>query len=98
MKPHGGRDRDHQLPLPDGPGGLFILVYHGQVSADSDGPVEFCKPVPADQAAAFAAALPALTLRTEPAHQEAYIQPGHAQLTAPQWELLTQSLGDWVAA
>jgi hypothetical protein len=43
---------------------------------DSDGPVEFCWPVPDDQAAEIAAGFLDLTLRTEPAHQEAFVGQG----------------------
>jgi DNA-binding transcriptional MerR regulator len=53
--------REHKLPQLDGPGGEVFLIYHGEVSADSDGPVEMCRPVPAGQAAQLAAAVPALT-------------------------------------
>ncbi|MFC5830548.1 hypothetical protein [Nonomuraea insulae] len=31
--------------------GAPFMIYHGEVSADSDGPVEWCWPVPDDQAA-----------------------------------------------
>ena len=43
------------------------------MNQDSDGPVEFCWPVPQDLAGQLAASFPGLTLRTEPAHQEAYV-------------------------
>jgi hypothetical protein len=52
------------------------LVSIGEVSGDSDGPVEFCWPVPGDQAAEIAARFPDLTLRTEPAHEEAFVGQG----------------------
>ena len=42
-------------------------IYWGQVSADSDGPVEWCKPVSAAEAEGLAAQFPELTLRVEPA-------------------------------
>jgi DNA-binding transcriptional MerR regulator len=41
-------------------GGPFT-IYYGEVSGDSDGPVEFCWPVPDDQAAEIAARFPDLT-------------------------------------
>ena len=43
------------------------------MSADSDGPVEWCKPVPQAEAHALAERYPELTLRTEPAHREAFV-------------------------
>ena len=36
-------------------------------------PVEWCRPVPAEQAWVLAGQYPELTLRTEPAHREAYV-------------------------
>jgi hypothetical protein len=85
------------LPAIDGAAGAAFLIYHGEVSADSDGPVEWCKPVPAEQADELAAQIPELTLRTEPAHQEAYVHLGRGQIAAPQWQLAVQSLQDWAA-
>ena len=63
------------VPVPriDGVAGAAFLIYYGEVNQDSDGPVEFCWPVPQDLAGQLAASLPGLTLRTEPAHQEAYV-------------------------
>ena len=60
-------------PRVDGVAGAAFLIYYGEVNQDSDGPVEFCWPVPQDLAGQLAASLPGLTLRTEPAHQEACI-------------------------
>jgi DNA-binding transcriptional MerR regulator len=57
----------------EGIAGAPFTIYYGEVSGDSDGPVEFCWPVPDDQAAEIAAKFPDLTLRTEPAHQEAFV-------------------------
>jgi DNA-binding transcriptional MerR regulator len=59
----------------EGIAGAPFTIFHGEVSGDSDGPVEFCWPVPGEQAAAIAAGFPDLTLRTEPAHQEAFVGP-----------------------
>ncbi len=60
-------------PRLEGVAGAAFLIYYGEVNQDSDGPVEFCWPVPQDLASELAAGFPALTLRTEPAHQEACI-------------------------
>ncbi len=92
-----GLSREHKIPRLDGVAGAMFLIYYGEVSADSDGPVEVCKPVPADQAEQIAAAT-GLTLRTEPAHEEAYVRVGSEKMSAAQWELVTQSLQDWAAA
>jgi DNA-binding transcriptional MerR regulator len=60
----------------EGIAGAPFTIYYGEVSGDSDGPVEFCWPVPGDQAAEIAAKFPDLTVRTEPAHQEAFVGQG----------------------
>jgi DNA-binding transcriptional MerR regulator len=60
----------------EGIAGAPFTIYYGEVSGDSDGPVEFCWPVPGDQAAEIAARFPDLTLRTEPMHQEAFVSQG----------------------
>jgi DNA-binding transcriptional MerR regulator len=60
----------------EGIAGAPFTTYYGEVSGDSDGPVEFCWPVPGDQAAETAARFPDVTLRTEPAHQEAFVSQG----------------------
>jgi DNA-binding transcriptional MerR regulator len=68
--------RDERLPRLEGRQGAVFSIYWGQVSADSDGPVEWCKPVPGAQAESLAAHFPDLTLRVEPAHREAYVSLG----------------------
>jgi DNA-binding transcriptional MerR regulator len=51
-----------------GPAGERLVVFHGEVTADSDGPVEVC--VPVDPARVDPAAV---ATRLEPAHREAYV-------------------------
>ena len=76
--------RHSQLPRIEGRAGAFFCIYWGEVSEDSDGPVEWCRPVPADEADALAARCPELTLRAEPAHQEAFVKLGPmGRSTAP---------------
>jgi DNA-binding transcriptional MerR regulator len=65
--------RERPLPKMEGREGAMFSIYWGEVSADSDGPVEWCKPVPESDARALAEHYPELTLRTEPAHREAYV-------------------------
>jgi DNA-binding transcriptional MerR regulator len=64
------------VPRIDGIAGAPFTIFYGEVSGDSDGPVEWCWPVPDDQAEELAARFPDLTLRTEPAHQEAFVHFG----------------------
>jgi DNA-binding transcriptional MerR regulator len=83
--------------IEDTAGAAFlILIYYGEVSADSDGPVECCRPVAAGQAEELARRYPELTLRTEPAHEEAFVHLGAAaQLSGAQWQLVSESLRSW---
>ncbi len=88
--------RERQLPRLEGRAGAVFCIYWSEVSEDSDGPVEWCRPVPADQAEALAATVPELVLRTEPAHDEAFVRLGPAgQTTAAQWQLVSDSLRAW---
>jgi DNA-binding transcriptional MerR regulator len=84
------------VPRIEGVTGAAFLVYYGEVNQDSDGPVEFCWPVPQDLAGQLAASLPALTLRTEPAHQEAYVHLAQ-DATAAQWQAVGDSALAWAA-
>jgi DNA-binding transcriptional MerR regulator len=65
--------RERPLPKMEGREGAMFSIYWGEVSADSDGPVEWCKPVAEADAQALAPHYPELSLRTEPAHREAYV-------------------------
>jgi hypothetical protein len=88
--------RDQGLPRIEGREGAFFCIYWGQASADSDGPIEWCKPVPDDQAGELAAQFPELTLRIEPAHREAYVDLGPGgQIDATQWQLAYEALVGW---
>ncbi len=62
-----------------------------EISEDSDGPMEWCRPVPVDEAEALAARLPELTLGAEPAHQEAFVKIGDGQIDGAEWQLVEQS-------
>ncbi len=90
--------RDPRMTRSAGAARSAFAIYHGEVSEDSDGPVEWCLPVPAARAAELAVSFPALTLRTEPAHEEAYVHLGQAEMTPSQWQLASRALFSWVAA
>ena len=77
--------KDHSLPLMKGRAGAVFCIYWGEISDDSDGPLEWCRPVPEDQAKTLAAGFPELSLRVEPAHREAFVDVGPGgQTSAPQ--------------
>jgi DNA-binding transcriptional MerR regulator len=84
-------------PRVDGVAGAAFLIYYGEVNQDSDGPVEFCWPVPQDLAGQIAASFPGLTLRTERAHQEACVHASPDPLTAAQAQLISDSATAWAA-
>jgi DNA-binding transcriptional MerR regulator len=91
--------RDQRLPRIEGREGAAFSIYWGQVSGDSDGPVEWCRPVPTAEAKALAAQFPELTLRVEPAHREAYVDLGPGGQIAPaQWQLADEALRNWAQA
>jgi DNA-binding transcriptional MerR regulator len=91
--------RDQRLPRIEGREGAVFSIYWGQVNADSDGPVEWCKPVPDAEAEGLAAYFPELTLRVEPAHREAYVDLGPGGQVAPaQWALADEALRNWAEA
>ena len=71
-----------------GPAGPRFVVFHGEVTEDSDGPVEVCVPVPA--AAAGSA------VRHEPAHTEAYIPVIRGHFEAPQILSIYDAARRWV--
>ena len=87
--------RHYQLPQVPGRAGAFFCIYWGEVSEDSDGPMEWCRPVPPDEAEALAARCPELTLRAEAAHQEAFVNIGDGQIDGAEWQLVEQSLHAW---
>jgi DNA-binding transcriptional MerR regulator len=73
-----------------------FVIYHGYVSEDSDGPFEWCWPVPTDQAAELATRFPDLTLRTEPAHEEAFVHlPSALGTSQAQSMAVVTSLLNW---
>jgi DNA-binding transcriptional MerR regulator len=61
-------------PGVEGIAGCPFLVFYGEVSDDSDGPMELCRPVTPDSAADPAAAMADVQLRVEPAHDEVFIR------------------------
>lgn len=86
-----------RVPRIEGVAGAPFLIFHGEVSGDSDGPVEWCRPVPADEAERLAAEMPAFSLRTEPAHQEAFVRLGIAEAAegGTEAELALQTMIAW---
>jgi hypothetical protein len=73
--------------------GERFVIFHGMVTADSDGPVEVCVPVshaPEDSAE--------LAWRVEPAHREAFIPVTKTHFEIPAILSIYDQLARWVAA
>lgn len=82
----------------EGAAGAPFVVYYGEVGEDGDGPVEWCWPVPDDRAEELAARFPELALRTDPAHEEAYVFQGPAaQVGEARAQLAIEGLIAWAA-
>jgi DNA-binding transcriptional MerR regulator len=89
--------KERPLPAMDGRVGAAFLIYHGEVSDDSDGPVEWCRPVPENDADELATGFPELALRVEPAHEEAFVPLGTVEVSPAQWQLVSDTLYAWAA-
>ena len=89
-----------ERPLPKiegrkGREGAFFCIWWATPTADSDGPIEWCVPVPAAQAESLASHYPELSLRTEPAHREAFVALPDGGDEAVHWQLAGESLETW---
>jgi DNA-binding transcriptional MerR regulator len=89
--------RERPLPQVEGRQGASFCIQWGWVDGDGDGPVEWCRPVPEAQADALAERYPELTLRTEPAHREAFVSLPVGQGGTPpaDIQLAMESLQAW---
>jgi hypothetical protein len=74
-----------------GPAGPRFVVFHGEVTEDSDGPVEVCLPVAAGAVDPAVAAV-----RHEPAHTEAYIPVIRGHFEPPQILSIYDAARRWV--
>jgi DNA-binding transcriptional MerR regulator len=88
--------RERPLPKIEGREGAFFCIYWVWPSADSDGLVEWCRPVPAAGAHALAEHYPELTLRTEPAHRELFVALPSTPASVVHIQLAVESLQAWV--
>jgi DNA-binding transcriptional MerR regulator len=73
-----------------GVAGPMFVIYHGEVSEDSDGPVEVCIPVRAEPSDGGD------VLRREPAHREAYVRITKADVDYPQILSAYQAVEQWL--
>jgi DNA-binding transcriptional MerR regulator len=87
--------RERPLPKIEGREGAALCIWWGLVNDDGDGPIEWCAPVPTAQAESLAPHYPELTLRTEPAHIEAFVALPDEGDEVAHWQLATGSLEAW---
>ncbi len=73
-----------------GVAGPMFVIFHGEVSEDSDGPVEVCIPVHAEPRTGGD------VLRSEPAHREAYVRITKADVAYPQILSAYQAVEQWI--
>jgi DNA-binding transcriptional MerR regulator len=91
--------KEHPAPRMEGRAGAAFCIYWGEVNDDSDGPLEWCRPVPEERVESLAADFPGLSFRSEPAHEEAFVNLGPGgQTSASQWQLVSESLHAWATA
>jgi DNA-binding transcriptional MerR regulator len=88
---------DGKTPALPGIEGAPFVIYYGQVDDDNDGPVEFCRAVPAEQAEQIAARFPDLILRREPAHREFYVRLTKSQVGPVDSIRAFRALEQWAA-
>jgi DNA-binding transcriptional MerR regulator len=87
--------RERPLPKIEGREGAALCIWWGLVNADGDGPIEWCAPVPTAQAEFLVSHYPELTLRTEPAHLEAFVALPDEGDEVVHWQLAAGSLEAW---
>ena len=83
-------------PGLEGIAGVPFLGFYGEVSDDSDGPMELCRPVDAATGSEVSEEAPDIQLRVEPAHDEAYIRLRADEITWPEMLPAVDALGRWV--
>jgi DNA-binding transcriptional MerR regulator len=88
--------RERPLPKIEGRAGAMLCIWWGLVNGDGNGPIEWCIPVPTAQADSLAPHYPELTLRSEPAHLEAFVALPDAGDAVAHWQLAAGSLEAWV--
>ncbi len=84
-------------PGIEGIAGVPFLVFYGEVSDDSDGPIELCRPVAPETTEEAVEASPDVQLRVEPAHDEAYIRLALKDLSWPAMLPACDSLARWAS-
>jgi hypothetical protein len=80
----------------EGIAGCPFLVFYGEVSDESDGPMELCRPVAPGSAVDPAAPMADVQLRTEPAHDEVFIRLAMKDMSWPAMAPAADALEAWM--
>lgn len=72
--------------------GPSLVIYHGEVNEDSDGPVEVCLPI-----SALMSSSTSLPSRIEPAHREAFTTVTRAQVRYPDIVSAYDAVERWIS-
>jgi DNA-binding transcriptional MerR regulator len=76
--------------------GCPFLVFYGEVSYDSDGPMELARPVATDTTSDPAQATAGVQVRTEPAHDEVFIRLAMKEMGWPAMLPAVDALEAWI--
>lgn len=82
-------------PGLEGIAGCPFLVFYGEVSDDSDGPLELCRPVAHANPEVSGPAMADVQLRVEPAHDEVFIRIAKKDLGWPALAPAVDALQAW---
>jgi DNA-binding transcriptional MerR regulator len=84
-------------PGIEGIAGCPFLIFYGEVSDDSDGPIELCRPVASGVGAGLAPAASDLQPRVEAAHEEVFVRLAKKDLGWPAMLPAVDALQAWAA-
>jgi DNA-binding transcriptional MerR regulator len=77
--------------------GVPFVIYHGEVSDDSDGPIELCRPVSFETTEDAVGEMADIQLRVEPAHDEAFIRLARRDVSWPAMLPAVDALMQWTS-
>jgi DNA-binding transcriptional MerR regulator len=84
-------------PGLEGVAGVPFLVFYGEVSEDSDGPMELCRPLALESGPDTVEGVGDLQLRLEAEHDEAYIRLAAKDMSWPAMLPAYDALQNWVS-
>jgi hypothetical protein len=76
--------------------GAPFLVFYGEISDDSDGPLELCRPLASGAPSGTDRAATGTEVRTEPAHDEAFIRLAMKEMGWPRMLPAVEALEAWL--